>query len=239
MWIGTWGDSLRDTYSQMILYGFGVEIGILVSPDVKKKRLTVIEVAGFSVYPICVMTLPFIPSYWHGLSIGFALAAIADTTFKGIYAVDRFLPRLLTAQKLTPSIQKPPKRSQAITVEYDELLPLLEPFLLRWGAKGILGKDSSRWAKVETEDRVDLQRSARLLSDQLLQLNSKHGETWDFGLRNQIGYLSEELRKFGVVEPTVGEKELDFTAMDSHGRSAFEAARAVVAWIKQKKKEMP
>jgi hypothetical protein len=231
IWLGTWGDTLRDYYSQIIFLGFGVEIGIFVLPDVTKNRWTSIEIAGFCVYPFCLFMIPFIPSYSHGLSIGFSLATTADALFKGIYASDRFLPHLLG--KPTSALRSP------TVAKYGELLTLLEPFLLRWEAKEGLGKGPSRWVKVETEDRVDLQKSGRLLSDQLLQLNSRHSETWDFGLRNQIGYISEELRKFGVVQPVLGEKELDFTAMDLHGRYAFEAARAVVTWVKQKKKEMP
>ena len=49
-----------------------------------------------------------------------------------------------------------------------------------------------------------------------------------FDLRNQIQYISEELRKFRVPQPTVSEKELDFTTIEKHGRrNAYGAAHAM------------
>jgi hypothetical protein len=119
--------------------------------------------------------------------------------------------------------------------ELDDPIAALTPFLLRWEAKEILGREPSRWLKVETEDRVELQKSARTLSDQLMQLTSKYHDIWDLGLTHQIQYISEELRKFGNTQPTVSENEFDFSEIEEHGRQAYEATRAIVTWLKQKK----
>jgi hypothetical protein len=99
LWFGTWGDSLQDTYSSIIFLGFSAEIGVFLLPDVQKKRLTSTGVAAFCVYSFCILTIPFIPSYSRGFSIGFSLAVVADTSFKGIYVTSHFLPSLLGLKK--------------------------------------------------------------------------------------------------------------------------------------------
>lgn len=119
--------------------------------------------------------------------------------------------------------------------ELEDPIAALTPFLLRWEAKEILGREPSRWLKVETEDRMDLQKSARTLSDQLMQLISKYRDIWDGGLTHQIQYISEELRKFGNAQPPVSVNDLDFTELEKHGREAYEASRAIVGWLKRKK----
>ena len=119
--------------------------------------------------------------------------------------------------------------------ELDDPIAALTPFLLRWEAKEILGREPSRWLKVETEDRVDLQKSARTLSDQLMQLTSKYHDIWDGGLTHQIQYISEELRKFGTTQPPVSANDLDFTDLEKYGREAYEAARTIVTWLRTKK----
>ena len=119
----------------------------------------------------------------------------------------------------------------------DAIITLLNPFLVRWQAKEILGMKPSRWLEVDTEDRIDLQKSARSLSDKLLQLEASYHDVWDGGLINQIQIISEELRKFGIAQPFMGQNDLDFTQLELHGRAAFEDARAIVGWLKQMNNE--
>lgn len=127
------------------------------------------------------------------------------------------------------------KRLDREKPELDDPIAALTPFLLRWEAKEILGREPSRWLKVDTEDRADLQKSARTLSDQLMQLISKYHDKWDTGLKGSIQLISEELRKFGNYQPTVGANDIDFTELEKHGRAAYEAASAIVGWLNAKK----
>ena len=76
--------------------------------------------------------------------------------------------------------------------------------------------------------RIDMQSYAVGLSDRLLELDSSNADSWDFGLRNQVQILSDELRQFVAEEETV---RPFLEAMDEHGKKAYEYARALVSYL--------
>jgi hypothetical protein len=227
LWLALLGEHYQQTYREFLSFviwlilGLGFASDISASPPIRPKFAIIVVACWFG--SVVAYLLP-------------ELGHLSESYFIGPIAVLGFTISLLSIA-VYEILGLRRQQSNLAFFSYDELVPLLESFLVRWQAKENLGTDPSRWLRVEPEDRVDLQKSARVLSDQLLQLISKHSNEWDAGIKNQITIASEQLRLFGVVQPTFGQKDLDFASMDSHGRLAFEVARAIVAWVKEKKEQ--
>jgi hypothetical protein len=105
----------------------------------------------------------------------------------------------------------------------DELLILLRKLLTRWQQYMELGDRTSEFAY-----RENMKSFALGLSDQLLDLDSTNVDSWDFGLRNQVQIVSNELRQFGLaVRESIPEL---LEEAERHGRKAYEVARALVSF---------
>jgi hypothetical protein len=67
------------------------------------------------------------------------------------------------------------------------------------------------------------------ISDQLLDLDSTNVDSWDFGLRNQVQIVSNELRQFGIaVSESIPEL---LEEAERHGRKAYEVAMALASFL--------
>jgi hypothetical protein len=77
--------------------------------------------------------------------------------------------------------------------------------------------------------RENMKSFALGLSDQLLDLDSTNADSWNFGLRNQVQIVSNELRQFDLgVRESIPEL---LEEAEKHGRKAYEVATALVSFL--------
>jgi hypothetical protein len=109
----------------------------------------------------------------------------------------------------------------------NELLILLRKLLIRWQQYMELSDRPSEFSY-----RENMKSFAIGLSDQFLELDSTYADSWDFGLRNQVQRISNELRQFGLgLESPLPEL---LEAAETHGLMAYETARALVSFLEPK-----
>jgi len=79
-----------------------------------------------------------------------------------------------------------------------------------------------------------MQRFAKGLSKELLNLNSKNCDLWDAEVRNQARLLSGELYEF--VKPDMRRLSVqDIEVMVAHGRVAYEMTRQLISNLESEK----
>jgi hypothetical protein len=111
----------------------------------------------------------------------------------------------------------------------EELLPLLRRFKAQWEQYVVLG--DHRW---QEENMKAMQRFAKGLSKELLNLNSKNCDLWDAEVRNQARLLSGELYEF--VKPDMRRLSVqDIEVMVAHGRVAYEMTRQLISNLESEK----
>jgi hypothetical protein len=93
LWFGTWGIHFADNYSSMISFTFLLEIASFCFYEREKtkgKHLPRYLVdTAFVAFAICIVSIPFVSIFSRGVSVGFMTATIADTSFKGMFGLNR------------------------------------------------------------------------------------------------------------------------------------------------------
>jgi hypothetical protein len=93
LWVATWGSKFTDTYSSMISFTFLFQIATFCYYESRGRGglPPVIQDAAFVAFALCIISIPFVSFFSSGLSIGFSVAVVADSCFKGLFVVHRVL----------------------------------------------------------------------------------------------------------------------------------------------------
>jgi len=101
----------------------------------------------------------------------------------------------------------------------EELLPLLRRFTATWEQNVVLG--DHRW---QSENMIAMQRFAKGLSTELLELDSQYSGVWDAYVRGRMHQLSTELREFVT-------SDMDNEVMVAHGKAAYELTAGLISYL--------
>ncbi|MGA8905493.1 MAG: hypothetical protein WB661_10865 [Candidatus Bathyarchaeia archaeon] len=107
----------------------------------------------------------------------------------------------------------------------EELLPLLRRFTATWEQNVVLG--DHRW---QSQNMKAMQRFAKGLSTELLELDSQYSGVWAAYVRGRMHQLSAELREF--VTPDMRDLSAqDHEVIIAHGKAAYELTAGLISYL--------